>query len=105
MAFTNTKRRYASFGTVESIPGNIIDLFWYLIDNNLKGVFPLSVVLNFELLQSRKGGLAVRFSQEDMPEFSIIFDTNYPFNRRWPRLFHAVDNTGRETIMTPEEMI
>ncbi|HEY0222460.1 DUF960 domain-containing protein [Lactovum miscens] len=105
MAFANTKRRYASFGTVESIPGDIIDLFWYLIDNDLKGAFPLSTVLNFELIQTPKGQLSVRFSQDDMPEFSILFDTSYGFDRRWPRLFHAVDNTGRETITTPAEMI
>ncbi|MEG1283200.1 MAG: DUF960 family protein, partial [Lactococcus sp.] len=33
MAFTETKGRYASYGTVSSIPGEIIDSFWFIIDN------------------------------------------------------------------------
>ncbi len=33
MAFTNTKGRYASFGIVTSLPDEVIDTFWYIIDN------------------------------------------------------------------------
>lgn len=40
MAFTNTRGRYASFGIVTSLPGNVIDSFWYIIDNYLKTVIP-----------------------------------------------------------------
>ena len=47
MAFTNTKGRYASFGIVTSLPDEVIDTFWYIIDNNLKGVFKLNNVLRF----------------------------------------------------------
>ena len=32
MAFSNTRRRYASFDTVASIPGEVIDAFWFIID-------------------------------------------------------------------------
>ncbi|GFH41503.1 hypothetical protein Hs30E_00540 [Lactococcus hodotermopsidis] len=103
MAFTNTTARYASFGTIESIPSEIIDTFWRIIDNNLKGVFALEPVLNFELL-NHQGLLTVRFSQDDDPNTAIIFDFNYKFDSAWPRLFHAVDNMGRETIMTPMEV-
>jgi hypothetical protein len=104
MAFSSTRRRYASFNTVQSIPGPVIDVFWYLIDNNLKGTFILSNVLNFELL-NRDGELSVRFTQDDMPGFSAVFDTSYIFEPKWPRFFHAVDNVGRETIMTADEII
>ncbi|MDR2976572.1 MAG: DUF960 domain-containing protein [Streptococcaceae bacterium] len=104
MAFSNTRRRYASFDTVQSIPGPVIDVFWYLIDNYLKGTFVLSNVLNFELL-NHKGELSVRFTQDDMPDFSAIFDTTYEFDSKWPRFFHAVDNVGRETIMTGNEIM
>ncbi|GAB2025081.1 DUF960 domain-containing protein [Lactovum odontotermitis] len=104
MAFSSTRRRYASFNTVQSLPGPLIDFFWYLIDNNLKGTITLSNVLNFELLDN-KADLSIRFTQDDMPEFSAVFDTSFSFNPDWPRLFHAVDNMGRETIITADEMM
>ena len=39
MAFSNTRRRYASFDTVASIPGEVIDAFWFIIDHHLKQIF------------------------------------------------------------------
>ncbi len=102
MAFTNTRRRYASFDTVASIPGEVIDAFWYIIDHHLKGVFQMNPVINFELLNS-SGLLSIRFSQEHDPT-SVIVDFDYPFNQSWQTLFHAVDNMGRETIITDQEM-
>ena len=103
MAFTNTQSRYASFGTIQTIPGEVIDCFWYMIDNNLKGVFVLESTINFELLNNH-GALSVRFSQDDDPYTSVFIDFNYKFDTSWPKLFHAVDNMGRETIMTPMEL-
>ncbi|VNW09138.1 Staphylococcal protein of uncharacterised function (DUF960) [Streptococcus pneumoniae] len=41
MAFTNTHMRSASFGIVTSLPDDIIDSFWYIIDHFLKNVFEL----------------------------------------------------------------
>ena len=52
MAFSNTRRRYASFDTVASIPGEVIDAFWFIIDHHLKGVFPLETIINFDLVNS-----------------------------------------------------
>ncbi|MFC4653193.1 DUF960 domain-containing protein [Lactococcus nasutitermitis] len=102
MAFTNTTGRYATFGTISTIPGEIIDSFWYIIDQHLKGVLPLDDLLNFELL-NHNGFLSIRFSQENNP-VEITIDFKYPFNNTWPRLFYAVDNKGRETIMVPKEL-
>ncbi|GFH40635.1 DUF960 domain-containing protein [Pseudolactococcus insecticola] len=103
MAFTNTIARYASFGTIQTIPGEIIDSFWMIIDNNLKGVFVLEPMINFELMNN-DGSLSIRFSQDDDPDTAIVIDFNYEFDSSWPTLFHAVDNMGRETIMTPMEV-
>ena len=33
LAFTSTRGRYASFGVVTSLPDDIVDSFWYIIDN------------------------------------------------------------------------
>ena len=49
MAFTQTKGRYATFGVVTSLPGEVIDSFWYFIDQYLKHVIPLKHILHFKL--------------------------------------------------------
>lgn len=101
MAFTNTKGRYASFGVVSCLPGEIIDTFWYIIDNNLKGVFPLEHLLHFELINNH-GQLTFRFSERNLP-IIISFDFPYPFDPFYPRKVLVVDNHGRETIMLVDE--
>lgn len=103
MAFTHTIGRYASFGTVQVIPSNIIDLFWNIIDQNLKGVFELDPTIRFELL-NHDGKLSIRFTQESSKEVQLEVDVNYDFNSDWPRRFYAVDNLGRETIVTEKEL-
>ncbi|MDR0297295.1 MAG: DUF960 domain-containing protein [Streptococcaceae bacterium] len=106
MAFTHTRRRYASLGTVAVLPGSIIDLFWYIIDTHLKDTIELREVLNFEMLDNH-GKLAVKFSQSGNrldDQFEMVIDTGFPFEESWPRLFHAYDDLGRETIMTTNEL-
>lgn len=102
MAFTNTTGRFASFGTVSHIPGEVIDAFWYIIDNNLKGVFTLDPVISFDLLNSN-GKLSIKFYQDTNPT-TITVDFEYPYSSNFPRTFHATDNMGRETIMLPQEL-
>ena len=41
MPFSNPNERYASFGIVTSLPSELIDSFWFVIDKNLTGVFDL----------------------------------------------------------------
>ena len=72
MAFTNTLGRYASFGIMTSLPEEIVDSFWYIIDNNLKGVFELRPVLKFEIINSQ-GRVSLRFSQKNFNTI-ISFD-------------------------------
>lgn len=102
MAFSNTRRRYASFDTVASIPGEVIDAFWFIIDHHLKGVFPMETIINFDLVNS-DNLLSIRFSQDNSPT-TVLVDFGYPFNPDWPLHYRAVDNMGRETIMTAQEM-
>lgn len=54
MAFQATKGRYASFGVAVSLPPELIDTFWEIIDHYLKGVFPLNTVLAFRLIKNKK---------------------------------------------------
>lgn len=74
---------------------------WFIIDNQLKGVIPLEPLINFELL-NQKGLLSVKFSQPHNP-LTLTVDFQYPFNNSWPRHFHAVDNNGKETIISSQE--
>ena len=101
MAFTNTRGRYASFGVVTSLPDNIIDSFWYIIDNFLKGVFELDELLQFELINN-KGKTTFRFSQDSLTTV-VTFDFNDTFNPFFPRDIFVTDNNGKETIMLPDE--
>lgn len=101
MAFTNTLGRYASFGIMTSLPEEIIDSFWYIIDNNLKGVFELRPVLKFEIV-NRQGKVSLRFSQKNFNTI-ISFDLNYQFDPFFPRKVYIVDNKGKETIMLSDE--
>ena len=101
MAFTNTRGRYASFGVVTSLPDNIIDSFWYIIDNFLKGVFELDELLQFELINN-KGKTTFRFSQDSLTTV-VTFDFNDTFNPFFPREIFVTDNNGEETIMLPDE--
>lgn len=101
MAFTNTRGRYASFGVVTSLPDNIIDSFWYIIDNFLKGVFELDELLQFELINN-KGKTTFRFSQDSLTTV-VTFDFNDTFNSFFPREIFVTDNNGKETIMLPDE--
>ncbi|KXT81487.1 DUF960 domain-containing protein [Streptococcus panodentis] len=101
MAFTNTHGRYASFGIMTSLPEEIVDSFWHIIDNNLKGVFELRSVLKFEII-NHKGKVTLRFTQKNF-NTAIAFDLNYPFDPYFPRKVYIVDNDGKETIMLSDE--
>lgn len=102
MAFTNTNGRYASFGIVTSLPGNVIDSFWYVIDNYLKGVIPLKSVIRFNL-QQHKGKIRLTFSQEKYKN-AISVDLPYPFDPLYPRTVLVIDKNGKETITLPDEV-
>ena len=82
MAFTNTQRRSASFGVVTSLPDDVIDSLWYIIDHFLKNVFELEEELEFQLLNN-KGTITFHFSSQHLPT-SIDFDFNHPFDPLLP---------------------
>ncbi|MCP1640100.1 hypothetical protein J2T50_001823 [Streptococcus gallinaceus] len=102
MAFTNTRGRYASFGIVTSLPGNVIDSFWYIIDNYLKTVIPLKKIIRFTL-KNNKGNIQVTFSQEAYQN-SIAVDLNIPYDPFYPRTVLIIDKNGKETITLPDEL-
>lgn len=102
MAFTNTTGRYASFGIVTSLPGNVIDSFWYIIDQYLKNVIPLKSVIRFTL-ENHKGKISLTFSQEHYKN-ALTVDLSIPYDPFYPRIILVVDKNGKETITLPDEI-
>lgn len=102
MPFQETKGRYASFGVVSTLPGEVIDQVWYVLDNYLKGVLPLKSLLRFQL-KNRNGRISLLFSQEGCKErLEVDFETRFaPF---YPSTLLVIDRKGRETVVLPEEL-
>lgn len=102
MAFTNTTGRYASFGIVTSLPSEVIDSFWYIIDQYLKEVISLKKLLRFTL-KNNKGKISITFSQENHKEILTV-DFPYKFDPFYPHTILVIDRNGRETIALPDEL-
>ena len=102
MAFDRTVGRYASFGIVTSLPGEVIDSFWYVIDNYLKGVIPLKSVIQFSI-KNRGGKITLVFSQERYKNVLAV-DLSSRFDPFYPSTVLVVDNQGQETITLPDEV-
>ncbi len=102
MGFDKTVGRYASFGVVTSLPGEVIDSFWYVIDEYLKGVLPLKNVLRFSV-KNRKGKITLVFSQGKHRNLMAI-DLNSRFDPFYPSSVLIIDKQGQETIMLPDEV-
>ena len=102
MAFDRTVGRYASFGIVTSLPGEVIDSFWYVIDNYLKGVIPLKSVIQFSI-KNRGGKITLVFSQERYKNVLAV-DLSSRFDPFYPSTVLLVDKQGQETITLPDEV-
>ncbi|MGT2911604.1 DUF960 domain-containing protein [Streptococcus cameli] len=102
MAFTQTKGRYASFGIITSIPANVIDSIWYIIDNYLKEVLPLKHILTFKL-KNNKGKISITFSQEGNKNILTV-DLQHRFDPFYPQTILIIDRKGKETILLPDEL-
>ncbi|MFS1664380.1 DUF960 family protein [Streptococcus sp. zg-JUN1979] len=102
MAFDNTRERYASFGVATSLSYGLVNAFWDILDNYLKGVFPLSSTLTFHLI---KKGNSISIQYLDAKgELSITFDYNIPFDPFFPRTIKLIDDNGIETLLLPYEL-
>ncbi|MFD0897219.1 DUF960 domain-containing protein [Loigolactobacillus binensis] len=98
--FSNQHSRFASYGVVASIPGEMIDQIWSIIDNNLQGVFPLATTLVFEI-SNNKGQVTYDYVQDH--EVVASFDTPYSYTSDYPATVLAYDDGSRQTILLPSE--
>ncbi|HEL1587116.1 TPA: DUF960 domain-containing protein [Streptococcus suis] len=102
MGFSTTKGRYASFGIVTSLPSQLIDQVWYLIDNYLKGVFPLPNLLKIQLI-NKNGKIQFCFKHQSLP-ISILIDSKERFDPFYPTKVIVIDKDGIQTILLPDEV-
>lgn len=91
--FAANHSRFATFGVISNLPGEIIDSIWLIIDRNLQGVVPLNNLLRFDL-QNHQGKLTIHFSEEGaQTEMSVDlpfpYDPSFPI-RLWPTMMGRV---------------
>ena len=87
--FDSSRSRYASGGIVQTMPGELIDSLWLIIDLDLKGVIPLENLLTFHVKNDRRAGMCI-----DLP---------IAYNEYLPQTVYAYDDGQRQTILLPSE--
>lgn len=102
MAFELSKERYASFGAATNLPNEIIDTFWDILDNYLKGVFKLDSILTFHLIEKNEK-LTILYNSQNQ-QTSIEFDYDYPFDPFFPNIVYIIDQSGTERLLLPHEL-
>lgn len=99
--FSADNNRFATFGVIAHLPGDVIDSVWLIIDHDLQGVLPLNNLLQFDL-QNNHGKLTMRFSQEGNPT-QIAVDLPFAYDDNFPPRVMAYDDGENQTILLPEE--
>ncbi|MCX2455679.1 DUF960 domain-containing protein [Lacticaseibacillus nasuensis] len=99
--FDRDSNRFATFGIISQLPGEIIDSIWLIIDQNLQGVMPLTNLLRFELL-NQDGKLTVRFDAED-GKTQLAVDLPFAYDPAYPNEIMAYDDGDNQTILLPTE--
>lgn len=100
--FENNRPRYASFGIVNTLPGEIIDQVWYIIDHNLQGMFQLNEIIGFNLT-NHNNHLTFDFLQQDAVVAS--FDTPFPYAESFPASLWVYDDGSSQIVMLPKEEV
>lgn len=99
--FSANHSRFATFGVISKVPGDVIDTIWSIIDNNLQGVFPLQNLLKFDFVDN-DGALQVHFSEEGL-NTEMAFDEDFVYSDSLPKSVIAYDDGTAQTILLPEE--
>lgn len=101
LMFNNANPRFASLEVVSKLPDEAIDNIWFLIDKNLQGVFDLSNLIVFNLINN-DGRLSYDLIQSD--QLVATFDSPYPYQYSYPNTVLIYDNGERQLIATPAEI-
>lgn len=101
-SFDSSRNRYASVGVVSSLPDELIDSIWFIIDLDLKGVIPLDNMLAFDLIDNN-GKVTMHFSQAGS-DVEMGIDLLFHYSSSFPSQVYAYDDGTRETILLPSEI-
>ncbi|HCO70755.1 hypothetical protein IGI82_003117 [Enterococcus sp. AZ067] len=99
--FDDHRSRYASGGIVQTLPGELIDSIWLIIDLDLKGFIPLTNLLTFEV-QNNHGRVTLLFSQVQS-QIELGVDLPYRYSDLYPQKVYVYDDGQRQTILLPSE--
>ncbi|GEO67280.1 DUF960 domain-containing protein [Levilactobacillus spicheri] len=102
--FESDHARYASYGTVAVLPGEMIDAVWEIIDHDLQGLFPLENLLTFKL-HDNQGQTTYEYVQTDDDKVTLraAFDTQYAYSDSLPETVLAYDDGDSQIILLPSE--
>ncbi len=76
--FDDHRSRYASGGIVQTLPSELIDSIWLIIDLDLKGFIPLTNLLTFEV-QNNHGRVTLLFLKPKVKSnLVLIYRTGIP---------------------------
>lgn len=99
--FSANQSRFATYGVIAKLPGEIIDSIWMIIDQDLTGVVPLGNLLRFDLLNT-KGKLTMAFSEKNS-DTQVAIDLPFDYDASFPETVMAYDDGENQTILLPEE--
>lgn len=102
--FESNHARYASYGTVAALPGDMIDAVWQIIDHDLQGLFPLDNLLTFTL-HNNQGNTTFEYVQTDDEDMTLRagFDTGFSYTTMLPETVLAYDDGDSQIILLPSE--
>ena len=101
-SFDSSRNRYASVGVVSSLPDELIDSIWFIIDLDLKGGISLDNILACDLIENN-GKVTIHFSQA-VSEVEMDIDLPFRYSSLYPSQVYAYDDGTRETILLPSEI-
>ena len=99
--FDSSRSRYASGGIVQTMPGELIDSLWLIIDLDLKGVIPLENLLTFHV--KIMTAVLVFIFHKMIAVLGCVSICRIAYNEYLPQTVYAYDDGQRQTILLPSE--
>lgn len=100
-SFDEKRSRFASVGVISTMPGELIDSIWLIIDMDLKGFVSLDNILTFDLL-NHNGMVTLHFAQEGA-QVEMAIDLPFTYRDAFPKQVYAYDDGENQTILLPSE--
>jgi hypothetical protein len=97
--FAANQQRFATYDVIAKLPGEMIDEFWFIIDQYLQGVLPMDDTLTFRL-SSQKGHVSYDYLYNN--QMIARFDTQFAFQSEFPEYVMVYDDGDNQTVLLPD---